>query len=41
MIKNVAIIILVFLMSTSCGKKGCPKHPDNQTDKCNPIYYKS
>lgn len=41
MIKKITIIILVSIILVSCGKKGCPKHPDNQTDKCNPIYYKS
>ena len=40
MIKKISLIILLFIMIVSCGKKGCPKYPEKMLDKCNPIYKK-
>lgn len=36
MIKKIAIIILLFLMIISCGKKDCPKN--NKNEKCSELF---
>ena len=36
MIKKIILIILVTLLTFSCGKKGCPKN--NQDEKCSEIF---
>tara|TARA_S200000501_G_scaffold224998_1_gene210913 strand:- start:317 stop:439 length:123 start_codon:yes stop_codon:yes gene_type:complete len=33
MVKKIVFIILISLLISSCGKKGCPKF--NEADKCN------
>ena len=38
MIKKIIIIMIFAMMFVSCGKKGCPKHPNNATEKCDPIF---
>ena len=38
--KKIIIIIIFSLMVISCGKKGCPKHINDQTDKCDTLFQK-
>jgi predicted small lipoprotein YifL len=40
MIKKISLILLLSIIITSCGKKGCPKDPEKIADKCNTIYKK-
>ena len=36
MIKNLILIILLLLITISCGKKNCPKY--NQEEKCSDFF---
>jgi hypothetical protein len=36
MIKKIILIILLSLLTFSCGKKGCPKN--NEDEKCSEIF---
>ena len=38
MIKKISFIFLICCLLASCGKKGCPKYPDDQNDKCDPLF---
>ena len=39
MIKNITLIILLFLIVMSCGKKSCPK--SSNTDECSELFKQS
>ena len=39
MIKNIILILLISILSISCGKKGCPKY--NEDDKCIELFKQS
>tara|TARA_B100001175_G_scaffold172013_1_gene145995 strand:- start:2219 stop:2341 length:123 start_codon:yes stop_codon:yes gene_type:complete len=38
MIKKLFIIVLFSIIIVSCGKKDCPKHMDDEADKCDPLF---
>ena len=38
MIKKLLFILLISLLFTSCGKKGCPKYSDAKDEKCDPLF---
>jgi len=43
MIKKIIFFLLISLIITSCGKKGCPMDPSNSkgvnnTKKCDPVF---
>ena len=38
MIKKITIMVFLSILLVSCGKKGCPKLPNDQIDKCDPIF---
>ena len=38
MIKKFLFIILITVLITSCGKKGCPKYSADKNEKCDPLF---
>tara|TARA_B110000003_G_scaffold18524_1_gene18119 strand:- start:314 stop:439 length:126 start_codon:yes stop_codon:yes gene_type:complete len=40
MIKKISIILILSLMTVSCGKKGCPHYLNDETKECNPMFKK-
>ena len=38
MIKKLTIIFLFAILLMSCGKKGCPKYSELDSEKCDPMF---
>ena len=38
MIKKLCIILLCSIILLSCGKKGCPKYSNSDSEKCDPVF---
>ena len=38
MIKKIILGLILCFLIISCGKKGCPMDPSNETNKCNPVF---
>jgi hypothetical protein len=38
MIKKIVYIVLITILLTSCGKKGCPKYSGTENEKCDPLF---
>ena len=38
MIKKLIFILVISILLTSCGKKGCPKYSNAENEKCDPMF---
>tara|TARA_Y100000591_G_C21293983_1_gene433228 strand:- start:374 stop:499 length:126 start_codon:yes stop_codon:yes gene_type:complete len=38
MIKKIIFILLISILISSCGKKGCPKYSNLENKKCDPLF---
>ena len=38
MIKKLIFVVIISILLTSCGKKGCPKYSDSENEKCDPMF---
>tara|TARA_B100001121_G_scaffold56743_1_gene50173 strand:- start:56 stop:178 length:123 start_codon:yes stop_codon:yes gene_type:complete len=36
--KKLILILLISIIITSCGKKGCPKFSDAENEKCDSMF---